>query len=115
MHLIFFVFFPTVPVVLSADQIGFTEGFNGVLDRIRVTISDVKRVFNLARPYNTSKGTMYTLDSPTKDQALANVESICDGFAFPAEYWDTGDPTINSTRRRPPHCGVLFRNEANAS
>ena len=72
-------------VVLSARQIGFTEGFNGDLDRIRLTISGVKRVFNLARPYNTSTRTKDILDSPNKEQVLASVESICNGFAFPAE------------------------------
>ena len=54
-------------MVLSASQIGFTESLIGVLDRIRVTTSGVERVFNLARPYNTSKRTKDMLDSPAKE------------------------------------------------
>ena len=69
-------------VIVSAGQIGFTEGLVGVLDRIRVTKSGMKRVFNLASPYNTSKRTKGILDSPAWEQALASIESVCDGSAF---------------------------------
>ena len=72
-------------VVFSADQIGFNEGLIGILDRKRVTKSDGKKMFNLARPYNTSKRTKDILDSPAKEQALASIESICDGSVFPSE------------------------------
>ena len=72
-------------MVLSAGQIRFTVGLIGVLDRIRVTTSDVKRVYNLARPYNTSKRAKDIMDSLAKEKALASIEFICDGPAFPVE------------------------------
>ena len=74
-------------VVFSAGQMGFTEGLIDILDRKRVTKSGGKRVFILliARPYNTSKRMKDALDSPAKEQALASIESIFDGSAYPAE------------------------------
>ena len=72
-------------MVFSAGQIGFTEGLIGVLDRTRVTKSGVKRMFNLAHPYITNKRARDVMDSPAKEQALASIESLCDGSAFPEE------------------------------
>ena len=73
-------------VVFSAGQMGFTEDLIDILDRKRVTKSGGKRVFILARPYNTSKRMKDALDSPAKEQALASIESIRDGSAYPVEY-----------------------------
>ena len=63
---------------------GFFRG-SGRVHKIRVTTSGVERVFNLARPCNTSKRTKYVLGSPAKKQVFASIESIFDGSAFPAE------------------------------
>ena len=70
-------------VILFAGQIEFTKGLTRVLDNIRVTISGVKSVFDLARRYNTSKRTKGMPKPLAKEQSLTSIESICDGTAFP--------------------------------
>ena len=87
-------------MVVFAGQIGFTEGLTCILDNnIKVTNTGVKRVIGLARPYVNSKRTKGIPEPLAKEQSLTSVESICDGAAFPAKKWDTGDPTCCLTRR----------------